>query len=112
MDCLYVEDDVLFLVEFKNVVKINKKIDDIKMKIHDTMSMMNYFYDFNDLDFELIKIVIVNKPSESSPTGMFGKHMNQISKSSCPPRLIFLEKVYRIKISVMDSDEFLEKMCV
>lgn len=106
VDCVYVEEDYLFLVEFKNTTKIDNS--DVKAKIHDSLSLLNYFYTFEQLDFQRIEVVLVRKEKESTSKELMHKRLNQLSNSSCPPSLDFLQKVYRIKISKMTCHEFLQ----
>ena len=106
IDCLYIDNGLLTLVEFKNTISINKKIDDIKMKIHDTLLLLNYLYHFDDSDFRLIEIVIVRKKAPVASNQKSSRHLMKLAESSCPPRLKFLQKAYRIKISSMNQDEY------
>ena len=109
LDCLYVKNETLYLVEFKNKVKIKKQeyLGDIKLKIHDSLSMLNYLYGFEKTDFQQIEVIIVSKASSEV---QFSKYMNKISGVSCPKALEFIQTIYRIKISKMTNDEFLQKI--
>jgi len=112
MDCLYVKDKKLCLVEFKNKKHIKKReyLNGIKPKIHDTLSILNYYYGFEKSDFAGIEVMIVHKEKEVSPKKESHNRLSKIADSSCPPSLEFLQKVYRIKISKITSVEFLENL--
>ena len=110
VDALYMESDNLHLVEFKNQVDIDH--NKVKAKIHDTLSLLNYFYKFKQSDFEKIKITLVRNGKKVSPKGVGHRRLDKKSGSSCPPSLEFLQKVYRIKISKVTKDEFLQKLQV
>ena len=112
IDCLYIKEGTLYLVEFKNKFKIARGdyLDDIKPKIHDSLSSLNHFYKLNESDFQQIEIIIVHKAKKSISKSVSHERLNKKSASSCPNPLIFLQNVYRIKISKMTSDEFFQKI--
>ena len=111
VDCLYLENEWLILTEFKNITKINKKIDDIKLKIHDSLLLLNFLYKFDEDDFRFTEIIIVQKGNAPVASNQkSSSHLKGLANSSCPPRLKFLQKGYRIKISSMYQDEYLKRI--
>lgn len=110
VDALYTEANRLHLVEFKNQSKVDHR--DVKAKIHDTLSLLNYFYAFEQSDFEKIRITLVRKGEKDSYKKVGHRRLNEKAGSSCPPSLEFLQTVYRINISKLTKDEFLQKLQV
>jgi len=111
MDCLYVKEKKLHLVEFKNQKHIKKReyLDGIKPKIHDTLSILNYFYSFEQSDFERIEVTIVHK-EKNTPKEVGRRNLDKKADSSCPSALKFLQKVYQIKISKLTITEFIKSL--
>lgn len=103
VDCVFLKDQIIYLVEFKNSSK--NKWDDLKMKVHDTMLLLDSVYDFNISDHQSMKVIIVTKNCED-PRARMSHHMNKIAGSSCPSRLKFLKDAYNVDISTVMSDEF------
>lgn len=107
VDCLYIDNDNLFLVEFKNSTK--NKWDDIKMKVQDTILLLNYLYNFSNSEFKSIQVIIVTAKSDSPNRGN-RRHLDSRAQSSCPSRLLFLEKVYQVNISTVECDKYAESV--
>lgn len=103
VDCIFLKDQIIHLVEFKN--SGNNKWEDIKMKVHDTMLLLDSVYDLNISDHQSMKVIVVTKKSEDPRTRM-SHHMNKLAGSSCPSKLKFLKDAYKVDISTVMSDEF------
>ena len=107
VDCLYVEAEKLFLVEFKNQKKINK--DDIKLKIYDSLSLLNYFYKLDE--GEIIEMIIVRKGNAPTSTAVeISSYLNVLADSHCPTWLKFIEQTHRVKISMIYQDEYFKQL--
>lgn len=103
VDCIFQKDDTIYLVEFKN--SGNNKWDEIKLKVHDTMLLLDSVYDLSILDHKSMKVIVVTKNSED-PRKRISNHLNRRAGSSCPSRLKFLKDAYKVDISTVMSDEF------
>lgn len=108
IDSIYFKDGRLFLIEFKNTKKI--KTDQIKMKFHDSMLILHDHFYFTKSDFRNTEFIIVSKKDTLSMKENEGRagireHLNKLAKSSCPAKLLFLEKGYGIKVSHMSVEE-------
>ena len=110
MDCLYVEDSELVLVEFKNKRRIEGKLkEDIKLKIYASLALLKYCYQLGK--DEIAEIIIVKKGGISVQTSVeIGLHFDKMANSSCPTWLKFIEKTHGIKISMMNQDDYLKRL--
>ena len=106
IDTIYIDDGKLHLIEFKNTSRVDHR--DVKAKIHDSLALLNYFYEFEQSDFNRIEIILVRKEKPKSSKAVMRKHANYKSESNCPPSLEFLQKVYRVNISKITNDDFLQ----
>ena len=111
VDCLYLENGKLSLVEFKNKKRIEgREKENIKLKFHDTLVLLNYLYEFDRSDYSKIELILVKKRKEKQVIDEFERNMDLASKSSCPDWLKFIEKTYGIKISMMHQDEYSKRV--
>jgi len=109
LDCIYLDAGLLVLVEFTN--SLNKQLDDIKLKIHDSLLLLNFLYNFDENDLRSIEIILVRKGNAAVASNQrSNNHLKNLADSSCPPSLKFLQKAYRIKISSMCQDEYLKRI--
>ena len=109
VDCLYIQNGKLFLVEFKNTENINNK--DVKVKIQDTLALLSRFYSIERDDFSHIEIILVRKFKSISSTDAKrsirefpNKKANYVPRFST--HLDFLQKVYQTKISVLSPTDY------
>ena len=103
VDCLYVKDETLFLVEFKNQAKVDYV--EIKGKIYDTLALLSFFYSLDRSEFSDIEILIVKKFSRNEEMELI------INRKTKKPRRIsthldFLQKIYQTKITVLSPIEY------
>ena len=113
VDALYIQDGKLCLVEFKNTDKFDdsdkKKGKDyweeVKMKIHDTLVILQRFDYISWADFPLIQIIVVRKFNSKDRTRVL-----EMQKAGKTPRLNmklnFLQKAYQTNIFDMNPDEY------
>ena len=109
VDCLYIQNDKLFLVEFKNTENVNNK--DVKIKIQDTLALLSRFYSIERNEFSHIEIILVRKfKSTSAYNAKRSIREFPNKKANYVPRfsthLDFLQKVYQTKISVLSPTDY------
>ena len=109
VDCLYIQNGKLFLVEFKNQTKVDNK--DVKIKIHDTLALLSSFYSIERSEFSQIEIILIRK-FKSTSSYASKKNMRDFvnKKANFVPRfsthMDFLQKVYQTKISVLSPTDY------
>ena len=59
VDTLYIQDGLLYLVEFKNTT--TPKPDEVRVKVHDTLAILKLSGYITDDDHQFIKMILVRK---------------------------------------------------
>ena len=103
VDALYIQDDMLYLVEFKNT---NPKSDEMRVKIHDTLAILKISGYITDTDHKFIKIILVRKFKSTAI-----KERRRLKNAGLQPKLKkgldFLQKVYpSVEFFDMSPDEY------
>ena len=104
VDALYIQDDMLYLVEFKNTR--NPKPDEVRVKVHDTLAILKLSNLITSADHQFIKVILVRKFK-----GTAIKERRRLKNAGIPLRLKmgldFLKKVYpSIEFFDMSPDEY------
>lgn len=102
LDSLYLEEESIIFVEFKNIFwhKINS--DEIRMKIYESIALICKIYDLNRDDIKDTKIYIIHKSNADKPeTHMF-------TNGLCPNNFFFLEETLGVEILRYDATNFEE----
>jgi len=104
VDSLYVQDEMLYLVEFKNT--FDPKPDEIRVKVHDTLAILKLSEYITDSDYSFIKIIIVRKRTRKVEEKIRGiKKAGKVPKAKMG--LDFLQLVYpRVEFFDMNPNEY------
>ena len=104
VDALYIQDDMLHLVEFKNTH--NPKPDEVRVKVHDTLAMLKLSNFITDDDYKLIKIILVRK-FKATTIKNIRRMKNAGVQLKLKMGLDFLQKVYpSVEFFDMSPDEY------
>ena len=103
VDALYIQDERLYLVEFKNTDDPN--YEQVKMKIHDTLAILMRFDYITYSDLPFINIILVRKFKSKEK-----RNMHHIKKAGKVPRLKlklnFIQKVYQTNVFDISPEEY------
>jgi len=106
VDTLYVQDGLLYLIEFKNTTK--PKPDEVRVKVHDTLAILALSGYITDADHHFIKMILVRKFK-----GTARKEGRRLENAGLQPQLRkgldFLQKVYPfVEFFDMSPDDYKE----
>lgn len=100
LDSLIFENEKMIFFEFKNTSLSTNVLNDIKMKIYESVFLMIKKYSLLPQDFNGTKIYLIYKGDERAPS------THKFTDGLCPNNLLFMQEALDIKILKYEASSF------
>lgn len=100
LDSLFLEKNDLVFFEFKNTILNNKLLNEIRMKIYESIVLIGHQYSLDIEDIKGTKIYLIHKTDIDRP------ETHRYTNGLCPNILFFLEDALGVEIIKYDAQTF------